>query len=127
MGRRAKNKQGDPAPLRDPSDPKPSYKKPGKRKADDDAPPAKRPAKKVKEAAEPVPTLKKSRTTKPGKSTAAHALPAAKGSRSHGDSGTKSKKKVAVVEEDEDVLSAGGDSEGWEDVNDEDNLQAQAK
>lgn len=46
MGRRAKNKQGDPAPLRDPDTT--STEKLGKRKAEDDGP--KRSPKKIKAA-----------------------------------------------------------------------------
>lgn len=50
MGRRAKNKQGDPTPIRDPDIT--STKKPGKRKAEDDG--AKRSPKKIKAASGPL-------------------------------------------------------------------------
>jgi ribosomal RNA methyltransferase Nop2 len=100
MGRRAKNKQGDPTPIRDPQD-KPSAKKLGKRKAAEveDAPA--RPLKKAKEA---KPKAKNASVKMGGKDV----------------SGLKKKKTVSFNEED--------GSEGWEDVDDEEGgLVAESK
>lgn len=116
MGRRAKNKQGDPEPFAEVSangDARPSAKKLGKRKAvdvQDDS--SKRPAKKFKDAPskksaqkESVPKVK----SKDSKSIA--SKPPA-----------KSKRKKAEVESDEE-----GNSEGWEDVQDGDDIETHRK
>lgn len=98
MGRRAKNKQSAPEPL----EPKvwPTPKKLGKRKADvdtDDKPSA-RPLKKIKEA---------------------NGKGVLKQTASQKDKEKKSKQ--VIVGEDEDS------ADGWEDVEDEVDLKAQAK
>ncbi|KAI0341733.1 NOL1/NOP2/sun family putative RNA met [Trametopsis cervina] len=133
MGRRAKNKQGDPKPFAEVNGhangrPGPSAKKLGKRKAefeDTDADAAmdvdakdashKRPAKKGKVEVKPKgrkekeqPVERKKVLGKPGKTTAA---------------ATKQKPKGAKEKDAQD----GGSSEGWEDVDDEDDLKAQTK
>lgn len=117
-GRRAKYKQGPPAPLRDP-DSRPPSKKTGKRKADVDADlegdeaTVSRPAKRAKENKKPVKENKqpvkekpkpptKSQKAEPSKTAA--ASPSAKG---------KSKEKVVV-----EHVESGSDSEGWEDASD---------
>ena len=105
MGRRAKNKQGDPAPLVDKNAPREreSAKKLGKRKADPEAAPeSKRPAKKAKESAS-------------GAKVKASKGKAVKGKGQAKDKG-----------ESWDDLPDGG-SEGWEDVEDGGNLMAQTK
>ena len=105
MGRRAKNKQADPEPLSEPgSKPANSNKKRGKRKADTTD--GDRPVKKVKEG-----TSAKQAKSKPSKNT--------KGSTSS-SKGLKPKAKAVQFEE-------AGSSEGWEDVEDGDNLQAETK
>lgn len=117
MGRRAKNKQGDPAPLVPVQENagRPSQKKLGKRKADDVDSSSKRPAKKAKEdarAAKPAtsPTTKGKEKSGPKSAVIAKAA--------------KTKPKHARFEhEDEEA----GSDEGWEDVHDDDDLQAQAK
>jgi ribosomal RNA methyltransferase Nop2 len=116
MGRRAKNKQGDPSPFGEPSASKPSEKKLGKRKADalDDAPPAKaRPAKKLRDdAARPVVRKATKDVPKAVKPKAAKTAPPAK------------KERVPPVQED---VEDGGDSEGWEDVDDQPDLAAASR
>lgn len=118
MGRRAKNKQGDPTPLVDANaqGARPSAKKLGKRKADaeDDAREvvSKRPAKKMKE------DVKKGEK----KGTAKKQAPK-KGAA------PKASKKVEESEDeelDEDEVMESGSSEGWEDVEDAD-IEAEAK
>ncbi|KAI0093598.1 NOL1/NOP2/sun family-domain-containing protein [Irpex rosettiformis] len=129
MGRRAKNKQGDPTPLADREVNGLSAKKLGKRKAEFDDEGVKgglgkRPVKKVKEAV-------KSKTVK---------VVEGKGKKVDGKKGvkrkkegevTKKSKKAVVVDEDEseggdEEMEDEGSSEGWEDV-DEDELQTQRK
>lgn len=136
MGHRAKNKQADPKPLRDPSDPKYPKKKLGKRKAEDDGAgaPSKRPAKKIKEAMDAVPAPKKGRSTgKAGpalvkKRTIVQEVQTVTGGKGKGASSAKGKKKTVIVEEvEEDIIGEDGDSEGWEDVDDGDDLKAQAR
>ncbi|VDB82742.1 unnamed protein product [Peniophora sp. CBMAI 1063] len=105
MGRRAKNKQGDPAPLVDKNAPRESAKKLGKRKADPEATPeSKRPAKKAKESASGA-------TSKPKASKGKVA---------------KGKPQAKAKGESWDDLPDGG-SEGWEDVEDNANIKAQTK
>jgi 25S rRNA (cytosine2870-C5)-methyltransferase len=119
MGRRAKNKQGDPAPLRDPTEERPSSKKLGKRKAapePDNS--AKRPAKKAREA-KSVTLEKSANEAKVPKSTSAKA--------SKGAKLEKAVKKKAPVKEDIELEEDGGSSEGWEDVDDGADLKAQAR
>lgn len=114
MGRRAKNKQGDPAPLADANGfaGKPSAKKLGKRKAEAEDDVSKRPAKKVKEVegkkADKKVLGKKVEAKKP-KGPAAKSAPAKKARESSED------------------LEEGGSSEGWEDVEDAGDVKAQAK
>ncbi|KAH9945997.1 NOL1/NOP2/sun family RNA met [Epithele typhae] len=112
MGRRAKNKQSDPAPLAQANDnaAKPSQKKLGKRKAEEVEPPSKRPAKKAKDAGlapqNPAAKGKESKASKP------QAKPKA------------ASKKKQVQFNDEDSARS---SEGWEDVEDGDDLKVHAK
>ncbi|KAJ3551994.1 hypothetical protein NM688_g4392 [Phlebia brevispora] len=119
MGRRAKNKQGNPEPLAD-SRPnaqatKPSAKKLGKRKAEveDDGhdTQSKRPAKKMKEVESAVNVSKKAgeKATSKLKKTEKAKI-------------GKTKRKP----EDEEH-EAGTSSEGWEDVDDEYDLEKEAK
>ncbi|TBU35832.1 NOL1/NOP2/sun family RNA met [Dichomitus squalens] len=118
MGRRAKNKQGDPSPLAEVKENagRPSQKKLGKRKADDVDSANKRPAKKVKEG--------EARTDKPSKPTAAKGR-ATTASKNEGKARpVKSKSKKPSFED--DAEGAGG-SEGWEDVEDDGDLQQHAK
>lgn len=107
MGRRAKNKQSDPAPFAEVQSnaaPRPSAKKLGKRKAEvEDDPVAKRPSKKVKESQNRK-TSSKVRgkdATKNGKSNKA-----------------KEKSNIPTIEDES------GSSEGWEDVDDDMDLEA---
>ncbi|KAI8998510.1 NOL1/NOP2/sun family-domain-containing protein [Trametes punicea] len=117
MGRRAKNKQGDPTPLAEVQENtgRPSQKKLGKRKADDVDSTSKRPAKKAREG-----------EGKPAKSVIADGK---EKNISKGGAKTKSDKpKVKPKQarfEDED--EGAGSSEGWEDVEDDEDLQTQAK
>ncbi|KZV64333.1 NOL1/NOP2/sun family RNA met [Peniophora sp. CONT] len=104
MGRRAKNKQGDPAPLGDKNAPRESAKKLGKRKAEPEAASeSKRPAKKAKE------------------SSSGAVVSKAKQSK-----GKTAKTKGQAKGESWDGLPDGG-SEGWEDVEDDANAKAQTK
>ncbi|TFK83477.1 NOL1/NOP2/sun family putative RNA met [Polyporus arcularius HHB13444] len=117
MGRRAKNKQGDPRPIDQAYD-KPSQKKLGKRKADEVDSGAKRPAKKVKENA-----------VKPSKAPVAvngKTKSALKVAKPRVDQPKPKKQKQARFE-DEDEDEGAGSSEGWEDVDDDGDLKAQAK
>lgn len=117
MGRRAKNKQGDPAPFSEVQENagRPSQKKLDKRKADEVDSSSKRPTKKAKEI-----------DIRPGKSARS---PAPKGKEKNavkGEAKAKAgepKKQQARFEEDE---GAGG-SEVWEDVEDDGDLQTQAQ
>ncbi|KAI1794497.1 NOL1/NOP2/sun family RNA met [Ganoderma leucocontextum] len=117
MGRRSKNKQGDPAPFAEVQENagRPSQKKLGKRKADDVDSTTRRPAKKVKES--------DARLGKPVKP------PATKGKEKAGVKGelkakvdkAKPTKKQARSEDGDE---GAGSSGGWED---EDEVQTQAK
>ena len=136
MGHRAKNKQADPKPLRDPSDPKYPKKKLGKRKAEDDGAgaPSKRPAKKIKEALDAAPAPKKGRSTGKGspalvkKRTTVQEVRTVIGGKGKGASSARENKKNVTVEEvEEDIIVEDADSEGWEDVDDGDDLKAQAR
>ncbi len=119
MGRRAKNKQGDPRPIDQAYD-KPSQKKLGKRKADEVDSGAKRPAKKVKEnAVKPL----KAPVAANGKTKSALKV-----AKPRADQPKPKKQKQARFEdEDEDEDEGAGSSEGWEDVDDDGDLKAQAK
>ncbi|KAI0273682.1 NOL1/NOP2/sun family-domain-containing protein [Gloeopeniophorella convolvens] len=107
MGRRAKSKQGDPLPLREVIE-NTSHKKLGKRKADADAD-RKRPAKKAKELA--------SSTQKPAtaQNSKKPSKPRVKGSAA--------KRDVKLWNDAEEDRS----SEGWEDIEDGDDIKTQAK
>ena len=124
MGRRAKHKQSDPKPLLDSKENvgKPSQKKLGKRKADADFDGAredliKRPAKKARES---LSNGEKGQAKSKGKKVAfageAAPTPAKK---------TKGKHKEPVAEESEE--SEESDSDAWENVEDEDDVKAQAR
>ena len=120
MGRRAKTKQGDPAPLVEVQENagRPSQKKLGKRKADDGESASKRPAKKVKET-----------SAKPAKAPAAakgKEKTALKAAKAKADQPTPKKQKRARFD-DEDEDEGAGSSEGWEDVEDDGDLKAEAK
>ncbi|KAA1474912.1 NOL1/NOP2/sun family putative RNA met [Dentipellis sp. KUC8613] len=99
MGRRAKNKQGDPTPIESRETTKPSQKKLGKRKAEPEADESKRPAKKVKEV---VGDVKKSKNSVGGKKAAKKS--------------SKADLKKATSWDEED---ADGSGDGWEDVADD--------
>ncbi|RPD66283.1 NOL1/NOP2/sun family putative RNA met [Lentinus tigrinus ALCF2SS1-7] len=117
MGRRAKNKQGDPQPLAQAQDnARPSQKKLGKRKADEVDSGAKRPAKKVKESA-----AKPAKTPAATKGKEKSALKVAKGKA---DQPKPKKQKQARFEDEDD---GAGSSEGWEDVDEDSDLKTQAK
>ncbi|KAH9857022.1 NOL1/NOP2/sun family RNA met [Lenzites betulinus] len=116
MGRRAKNKQGDPSPLGDARENagRPSQKKLGKRKADDVEAPSKRPAKKARES-----------ESKPVKSALAKPKAAAKGeAKAKSDKPKPTKSKQARFEDQDE---GAGSSEGWEDVEEDEDIQAHAK
>lgn len=108
MGRRAKNKQGDPAPIRDAKENagRLSPKKLGKRKADAqtevEAKESSRPAKKAKGVDSKVDGRAKGKLDRFGKRAKV---------------GRKSKAKLSGSE---------ADDEGWEDVEDGVNLKSQA-
>jgi 25S rRNA (cytosine2870-C5)-methyltransferase len=124
MGRRAKNKQGDPVPFAEVNGAvgsgRPSAKKLGKRKAefDDDggkdSAPSKRPQKKVKESE----SGKGEGKVKDASGKKGASLKTVKSSVAPG---TK-RRKGAAVEKDE-----GESSEGWEDVEDDEDLKTQTK
>ncbi|KAI9065140.1 NOL1/NOP2/sun family putative RNA met [Trametes sanguinea] len=118
MGRRAKNKQGDPSPLLDAQEngSRPSQKKLGKRKADDVETTAKRPAKKPRES--------EGKAAKPP-AAKGKEKGAAKGALKSKSDKPKPRKQKQARFEDED--EGAGSSEGWEDVEDDEGLQAQAK
>jgi len=103
MGRRAKNKQGDPASLdTSKENSKPPQKKLGKRKAEPEADEGRRPSKKAKETEG---TNKKAKSIlKPGK-----------GGEKVGEGGGKKGKSKSAA------------ADLWEDVDDDANLRAQAK
>ncbi|KAI0709381.1 NOL1/NOP2/sun family-domain-containing protein [Earliella scabrosa] len=124
MGRRAKTKQGDPAPLVEVQENagRPSQKKLGKRKADDGDSASKRPAKKVKETTGGTAKLGKSAAVKSKDSEKSAPKGALKGNAD------KSKpKKQARFDQEDDEDEAEGSSDGWEDVEDDEDLKAQAK
>ena len=110
MGRRSKNKQADPAPLAEKNgisreDGTMSSKKLGKRKATDPDVESKRPVKKVK-----APSGKTERGARGGKADKQKAKKA------------KAGKKDGVAWDGE-----GNDTDGWEDVEDDGNLQAETR
>jgi 25S rRNA (cytosine2870-C5)-methyltransferase len=111
MGRRAKNKQAAPIPFSDSKDNgrHPSPKKLGKRKAEPEDIETSRPVKKVKE------TQSKGSTGKPKTKTT--------GGVKGKDDKTREKVKVSNSK----VAGSDEASEGWEDVDDENDLKAQAK
>lgn len=111
MGRRAKNKQGDPAPIGDREN-RPSQKKLGKRKAEDVEVPSKRPTKKARESdVKPVkPSLVKGKSKSEPKSKSDKPK-------------AKTQKRAHFEDEDEGA----GSSEGWEDVDSDGDLKAHAK
>ncbi|KAI0636833.1 NOL1/NOP2/sun family-domain-containing protein [Trametes polyzona] len=121
MGRRAKNKQGDPTPLHEVRENagKPSQKKLGKRKAEEVEAPSKRPAKKARES-----------EGKPPKSAPSKGKPKAalkdSAKAKAGKPKPKQQKQTRFEDEDEDE-GAGSSSEGWEDVEDDGDLQTQAR
>lgn len=108
MGRRAKNKQGDPEPISQDRSARPSGKRLGKRKAEADVDakdgPSKRPAKKAREHEE-----KSSRKEQNGGKTGSIAKEIKKAA-------SKPKVKRKAQEESEGESS----SEGWEGVRDDD-------
>ncbi|KAI0831454.1 NOL1/NOP2/sun family-domain-containing protein [Trametes gibbosa] len=116
MGRRAKNKQGDPSPLADARENagRPSQKKLGKRKADDVEAPSKRPAKKARES-----------DIKPAKSASAKPKPSEKVETKAKSEKPKPKKSKQARFADQD--EGAGSSEGWEDVEEDEDIQAHAK
>lgn len=120
MGRRAKNKQGNPEPLAQvlENEPRPSSKKLGKRKAEETD---------VKEGLSKRPVKKARESTGNGNATAKNSQDngrvdkgGVKAKAALSKSKTKGKRRK---EDDEDE----GSSEGWEDVQDEGDLRAQAK
>lgn len=121
MGRRAKNKQGDPRPFEDAQEKgnrKESSKKLGKRKAEapEEDVSSKRPVKKTKTKEEGK-----------GKKVAfAKEKTSDKKTKSAPVKDKKGKRKQESEDEDELVEDAGS-SEGWEDVEDKDDLQTQRK
>ena len=122
MGRRAKNKQGDPEPIEgaNGAGARPSAKKLGKRKAEveGDAT-SKRPAKKLKEEVRPKKGAdKKSVATKEQvKKTKGPLLPK--------KAPLKKRKDESEESEEDDEDAEGASSAGWEDV--EDDVKAEAK
>ncbi|THH26948.1 hypothetical protein EUX98_g7250 [Antrodiella citrinella] len=120
MGRRAKTKQGDPAPFVD--GPGPSAKKLGKRKAEDEGP-AKASVSVKKQKADggkPV----KGRSTEDVNVKAKKSKGAAETKKSASKSAKGKRKPVDEAEEMED---AAGSTEGWEDVDDGVDLKAAKK
>ena len=117
MGRRAKNKQGDPSPLLEVQENagRPSQKKLGKRKADD-VETTKRPAKKARESEGKPP---KPSALKGKEKSSVKVATKAKSAK------PKPAKQKQARFEDED--EGAGSSEGWEDVEDDGGLKAQAK
>ena len=119
MGRRAKNKQGDPEPFAEVQENRPSQKKLGKRKADEVDAPAKRPAKKARDIdgrpSKSVKTVASKGKEKGVPKDTAKAKPAK----------AQAQKKQQVQFEDED--EGAGSSEGWEDVEDNEDIKVQAK
>lgn len=119
MGRRAKNKQGPPAPLAevagDNEARRPSAKKLGKRKAEPEQ--ESRPGKKLREGKET--TAKGS----PKKSVSFASQKKSEGKKGKTVNGKSESKKSKVVEESDGE----GSSAGWEDVDEEDDVKAEAK
>ena len=112
MGRRAKNKQGNPAPLAESQEKlgRPSAKKLGKRKADTEGDSTnKRPTKRSRES-DPRPP-KRVQHAKGGRESASGPTPS-----------IKAKRKPTIAEE---ADSDSGD--GWEDVQDAEDVKTQAK
>lgn len=124
MGRRAKHKQGDPVPFSDPSEKaRPSAKKLGKRKAEDEG--QKGSVKKVKAG---VAAADGGKATK-GKSRD-KLEPGVKAKAKEGEKKTAKakRKKVEDEDEEEDVdMGAGESGDGWEDVEDGVDLKAEVK
>lgn len=124
MGRRAKNKQGDPVPFAEVNGAagggRPSAKKLGKRKAEFDdeggkeTSLGKRPQKKVKES-------ESGKGKGKGKDASGKKGASVKTAKSSAALGAK-RRKEAVAEQEE-----GGSSEGWEDVEDDEDLKTQTK
>lgn len=123
MGRRAKNKQGDPEPIVDANGAgaRPSAKKLGKRKAEveGDAT-SKRPAKKLKEEVRP----KKGAADKKGM-TAKEQKKKTKGPVLSQKAPQKKRKDESEESEEDDEDAEGASSAGWEDV--EDDVKAEAR
>ena len=124
MGRRAKNKQGDPEPFADANGAaaRPSAKKLGKRKAEREDAVSKRPVKKMKEEVQSKEGMEKKGSTKKEvqmqkSKTAARVKAPPK----------KRKQEESEDEEEDDDLEEGASSAGWEDVEDEYDVQAEAK
>ncbi|KAJ2982126.1 hypothetical protein NUW54_g10789 [Trametes sanguinea] len=113
-----KTSKDDPSPLLDAQEngSRPSQKKLGKRKADDVETTAKRPAKKPRES--------EGKAAKPP-AAKGKEKGAAKGALKSKSDKPKPKKQKQARFEDED--EGAGSSEGWEDVEDDEDLQAQAK
>jgi hypothetical protein len=109
MGRRAKNKQAPPTPFElKENNTKPSPQKLGKRKVAEEE--ISRPAKKVKETESKI-------TTKPKHKSSGNVKSAGKGGKREGE----------VHESKLSVIGSNDLSEGWDDVEDEFDLTAQAK
>ncbi|CAL1704903.1 unnamed protein product [Somion occarium] len=130
MGRRAKNKQGDPTPLDVNGKP---FRKLGKRKAEagDDSL-SKRPVKKLKETEGKTDKVKnKEKELKPKKVTLVkEKTPSAKSKPSSASakvksSSTKGKRKQELESDEDEGVEDGGTSEGWEDV--EEDIEVQKK
>lgn len=122
MGRRAKNKQGDPEPLTDVNGQagRPSAKKLGKRKAEVEdggrESASKRPTKKLKESVSEKSEKGGQARKEINKKTKVAAI--------------KKKQKESESESDsgeEDEVMEGGSSEGWEDVENDFDVKAEAK
>lgn len=113
MGRRSKNKQGPPQPLDSDSL---SAGRTGKRKADDEGVSGVRPNKKLKDVSNKV----KSKSLSKSKPT----VPNGKGRPQEEKDEKKSKKKVQIQENEDGGAES---TDGWEDVDDEIDLKAQAR
>lgn len=107
-GRRAKYKQPPPAPLSEPGPDRPSSKKLGKRKANADA------------------DLDSELTqARPAKRTKGAVKVSGKKDRKRGETTTLSTQKKKKIVEEEKIyeIESGGESDGWEDVSNDDVLQ----
>ncbi|KZT26292.1 NOL1/NOP2/sun family putative RNA met [Neolentinus lepideus HHB14362 ss-1] len=113
MGRRAKNKQGAPEPLADPDSKKSSVKKLGKRKAEPED--EERPGKKIKED--------KKAAVKEGTKRKVTFADQKKPEGKKGKGANEIVKKNKEVDGSEDERS----SDGWEDVDEDGDLTAEAK